>query len=286
MTAARRRYTQPDLRVHAIAQRAAFQGHPYALDPEGTVESLTSLSHADLERYWEGQFVTSRMLLVVVGAITRAKIESLVTTTLGQLPAGRYEWTLPPPVPRRQSSWLVEHRELPTNYILCYFSGPSPTDRDYFPFRVLVTWLSGRLHGHLRERQSLSYAAYAPFLDRALPIGGIYTSTSSPGEAMDIIRHGLWPDEIEFVAGNRPIGWGRFLDGFALGELEKRLTSEGQAETLARAHLYFDDLGMADGFVQRLRRVRYGDVRHVARGYMRDMQFVYMGDTTQMRGRW
>jgi hypothetical protein len=41
------------------------------------------------------------------------------------------------------------------------------------------------------------------------------------------------------------------------------LTSEGQAETLARAYLYFGDLEMADEFVRRLRSV---DLSTVAEG--------------------
>jgi zinc protease len=284
VTVARRRYTEPDLRVRATAQRAAFQGHPYALDPEGTVESLTSLSRTDLERYWEEQFVTSRMLLVVVGAITRAKIDSLVTTMLGPLPAGEYEWTLPPAVPRRPMSWRVKHQELPTNYILGYFDGPSPTDSAYFPFRVAVALLSSFLEERLRGQQSLSYAAYALFLDRARPIGGIYTSTSSPGEAIDIIRRAL--SEVKELVGRDPRGWDRFLDQFALGELLQRMTNAGQAEALARAYLYFDDLEMADEFVPRLRRVSISEVGKVALWYMQDIQYGYMGDTAQMRGKW
>lgn len=55
------------------------------------------------------------MLLVVVGNVQRARLESLVTQTLGLLPCGDYQWSLPEPVPARKTAWLTEHRELPTN---------------------------------------------------------------------------------------------------------------------------------------------------------------------------
>ncbi len=286
LAAARRRYTHPELRVRSNAQQAAFRGHPYALDPEGTVESLSSLSRADLEHYREEQFVTSRMLLVVIGAITRARIDSMVATTLGQLPTGRYEWTLPPAVPPRQTSWSVAHENLPTNYILGYFSGPTPTDPDYFPFRIAVALLSGQLFGRLREERPLSYAAYAPFLNRARPIGGVYTSTSRPDEAMLIIRRTLYESTRPLGLRGQPPWWDRFVNQFALEKLMERLTSEGQAETLARAYLLFGDLAMADDFVRRLRKVELSAVRRVAGKWFQGIQYGYLGDTVLMQNKW
>jgi zinc protease len=286
VTGSRRRYTQPDLRVEAIARRVAFQGHPYSLDHRGMVRSLTSLSPADLERYWEEQFVTSRMLLVVVGDITRANVDSLVRPTVAQMPTGQYEWTLPPPVQRRDSSWwAIDHKELPTNYIVGYFGGPSPTDGDYFAFRAAVALLSAGIDVQVREQQSLSYRAYAPFLDRAAPVGGVYTSSSSPAKTFRLIRHVM--ENIQ--AYEPPLlspWWNRFLDQFTLEHLMQQMTSEGQAEALARAHLYFDDLKMADGFVRRLKRVRLASACRTARRYMIDIQFAYLGDTVLMRGAW
>ena len=51
LTAARRRYTEPDERLHALAMQALFKDHPYALDPAGTETSLAALTTADLKAY-------------------------------------------------------------------------------------------------------------------------------------------------------------------------------------------------------------------------------------------
>jgi hypothetical protein len=61
-----------------------------------------------------------------------------------------------------------------------------------------------------------------------------------------------------------------------------RLTSEGQAESLARAYLLFGDVQMADAYLSRLREVKFSELPEVARRYMRDMQLAYVGDTVQM----
>lgn len=64
------------------------------------------------------------------------------------------------------------------------------------------------------------------------------------------------------------------------------MTSDGQAEALARAHLYFDDLEMADRYVDRLRRVNLSAVRRVAERYFGTIQYAFLGDTMQMGGKW
>ena len=127
VTRAHTRYTNPDERIRVIASQAMFPNHPYSLDPDGTEASLRGITAQQVRAYAGEQLVTSRLLLVIVGHIERAHAESLVAATLGKLPRGNYEWTLPPPPPKLPARWLVEHRQIPTNYILCFFAGPPPT---------------------------------------------------------------------------------------------------------------------------------------------------------------
>lgn len=283
LIAARRRYSHPDLRVHALATQAAFSDHPYGLDPEGTERSLTSMGREDIERYAREHFVKSRMLLVVVGDVSRTKVEGLVAATLGRLPRGQYQWTLPPPVPRRSSKWWVDDRPLSTNYVLGYFTGPDPRQSDYFAFYVATQLLSSRLHRFVRSERSLSYAVGAPFLDRAIPVGGIYASTSAPAQVLALMRREVW-----LMQNAEPYGFAlsRFLDQFTLQQLAQNMTNDAQAEALGRAELLFGDYRVAADFVRRLRKVTLGQVRRAAALYMQQIQFAYLGDTTRMRGLW
>jgi zinc protease len=181
LAAARRRLSQPDLRIWDLARQSAFEGHAYALEPQGTERSLAAITAEDLERYRAEQLVRSRLLLVIVGDIARADVESLVGRTLARLPAGAYAWTSPPPFPRREPRWMAEHRPLATNYVLGWFVGPAPTDPNYFAFQLATSLLSSRVHRVVRTERTLSYAAYAPFLDRAIPAGGVYRAPATPG---------------------------------------------------------------------------------------------------------
>jgi len=283
VTRAHERYTDPDERIRVIANRAMFPDHPYSLDPEGTEESLTGITADQVRAYARDQLVTSRMLLVIVGNVERTHAESLVTATLGQLPRGDYHWVLPPPAPKIPARWLVEHRLIPTNYILAYFTGPPPTERSYWSFRVATALLSSQLHYVIRSQRSLSYAVYAPFIDQALPIGGAYASTARPDQVLPLMQDAvrtLQSSEIDYFELSR------FLDSYTFDYLEQNATAADQADFLARAELYLGGFRRGDEFMKRMRGVSANDVMTAANMYMSRLQYAYLGDTTRMKGRW
>ncbi len=187
LTTVRRRYSDPDERIQVIANLVAFSGHPYALDPGGTEESLGAITDRDVTEYLHTQLVTSRMLLLVVGNADTAEVSALVSRTIGTLPHGDYQWTLPPVPHQEESHYLMQSRELPTNYVLGYLIGPSVSSPDYVPFRVATGLLSSLLYEKIRVQTGLSYAASAPFLERAVGVGGLYASTPKPEAVVPIM---------------------------------------------------------------------------------------------------
>jgi len=282
LSEARRRYTEPDARLTAIAMQALFRSHPYALDPEGTETSLAGLTVEDVKTYAREQIVTSRMLLAIVGNVTRAHAESLVTATLGRLPRGSYRWTLPQPPARAKPRWLIEHRLIPTTYLLGLFAGPPPTSHSYWAFRV-ATALSSELHHVIRSERGLSYAAFAPYRDGAIPVGGAYVSTPKPDKALMLMI-----DQIRELR-DQPLdyfGLSRFIDSFGFDYLAENATSAGQADFLARAELYLGGYQHGDEFSKRLHSVSPDDILRVAGQYMAAIQYAYLGDTTRMHGHW
>lgn len=275
LTGARQRRITPDALVRVLADSATFTGHPYAIDPVGSEASLTSITVDDLERFHETQMVTSRMLLVVVGNVTKEQIERLVSGTLAKLPRGSYEWQLPPSIPTHQTSIAVESRRLPTNYLIGYFAGPSAGSADYPAFRVAMALLSSSLHRVIREERSLSYAAYAPVLDRAQASGAVYATTVAPDQVLPLMRQQIERLQREWL---QAAGLREYVEQFITDYWTDNETSAGQAEALARAQLYRGDYRMAGRFMDEIRRVSPDDVRRVARTYMRNIQFAYVGD--------
>lgn len=283
LSEARRRYTEPDERLQAIAMQALFRGHPYALDPQGTETSLAALTIDDLKTYQREQMVTSRMLLAVVGNVTRAHVESLVTATLGRQARGAYVWALPPAAPKGRSHWLIEHRQIPTTYMLGLFAGPPPTSRSYWAFRVAIALLSSGLNRAIRTERGLSYAAYAPYRECAIPVGGAYVSTPKPDKVL-----GLMIGQIEELGSQQLdyFGLSRFIDSFGFEYLAENATAAGQADFLARAELYLGGYQHGDEFIKRLHGVSPRDIQSVVAEYMTAIQYAYLGDTTRMHGHW
>ncbi|HWZ59919.1 MAG TPA: insulinase family protein [Gemmatimonadaceae bacterium] len=273
----------PEAVAWETADSLAFEGHPYALNPSGTEASLTHLTPDAVRRYVHDHFVTSRMLLVVVGNIPRARLEALVAATLGTLPPGQYAWAPPAEVPRHPSSLAMVSRISPTNYLVGYYTGPSVRSPDYAAFELATELLSARVSTAVRYRLSLSYAAGAPYQGRGISSGALYASTPQPSLVLGVMRQ-----QLDSVRQDRLPSWVMrdFVKEFTLDHLMDQESNEAQAAALARAQLYFGDYRQADAQLDILRRVKPGDLPRVAKLYMHDFHFVYVGDTTHMRRDW
>ncbi|HSA56318.1 MAG TPA: pitrilysin family protein [Gemmatimonadaceae bacterium] len=275
LAAVRQRQDSPDALVDFLADSFAFGSHPYALPPTGTVASLARLSIEDLRRYHTSQFVKSRMLLVVVGNASRAKVEQLVTQSLARLPAGSYTWTLPDTLPRERAAVLALNRALPTNYILGLYPGPRADSPDYHALRIATAILSGQLFSEVRSRRNLTYAVNAPFIERAIAVGGLYVTTSRPEETIEVIQEEIANLKTGYVDED---ALERLIQQFLTQYFLDNESAAEQANFLARAALYEGDHLAATRFEEGLRRVRPQDIRRVTQRYLRDVRFVYLGN--------
>jgi zinc protease len=220
----------------------------------------------------------SRMLIVVVGDVTRAHLESLVHATLGKLPAGSYKWSLPDPVPTAPSSAVLVQRELPTNYLLGYVAGPLASSADYTALRVAATVLTGQMFAEIRGRQNLTYDVHAPFLERAASASGLYVTTVAPDTTLKLMRLFIQQLQRETVTTE---GLQRLELQFITQYFLDNETNASQADFLARSQLYQGDYRHAMSFVRDLRSVTPAAVQAAARKYMKDFHWAYLGDTTK-----
>jgi zinc protease len=278
----RQRRDDPEALTDLLADSITFVGHPYAVSVGGNEQSIQAIDSAALRDYQRTQFLTSRMLLVVVGNIDRAHIERLVSKSIGQLPRGSYGWTAPPRVPESPTAIVFARRQLPTNYILGYYSGPLANGEDYQALRVATSVLTGRMFAEIRIRQNLTYDVHAPFVDRAATVGGLYVTTGSPDTALRLMRAAI----VDLQQG--------MLDPAGLKQLEEQFLTEyfldnetnaAQADFLARSQLYGGDYREADRFVDELKSVTPEAVQRVARKYMKGFRFAYVGDPSKLNPR-
>lgn len=274
------REDSPDALLEHLADSVAFAGHPYGISPRGTAQTVGRITREQLQQFHREQMLQSRLLLVVVGNVPRAKLQQMVANSLGTLPRGEYRWSPPPTNQQRPgSSVLIEPRRLPTNYVLGWWEGPPAGHPDVPALRVASAILSGRLFAEVRSRRNLTYAVEAKYRDEALTSGGLYVTTTRPDTTLGIMRveirnlqsfaiptESLRPLIQQFLTEY-------FLDNESSGE---------QADFLARAELYRGDFRAAERFVADLRAVTGEDVQRVARQYMRGIRFAYIGNPSQV----
>jgi len=276
---ARQRATHPDDAAEELADSLLYQRHPYARAATGTPASLAAITVPQLRAYHAQQFVTSRMLLVVVGNVERADVERLVRGTIATMPRGAYKWSPPPPVDGSARALAIDNRALPTNYVLGYVPGPVATSRDYVALRVATAVLSGRLYTEVRSRRNLSYDVESQFIERAQGVGGLYVTTVDPNAVLRIMRRELSTLQTETVD---PEGLKRLAQQFITEYYLKNETNADQANVLARAEVFAGDYRAADRFMEDLTHVTPEDIRRVARTYLKDFRFAYVGDASKL----
>jgi zinc protease len=278
----RQRRDDPDALADYLADSITFVGHPYAVSVGGNEKSIQAIDSGTLRDYQRTQFVTSRMLLVIVGNIDRAHIERLVSQSIGQLPRGSYAWAAPPRVPESHTAVVIERRQLPTNYILGYYSGPLAKGEDYQALRVATSVLTGRMFAEIRTRQNLTYDVHAPFVDRAATVGGLYVSTASPDTTLKLMRAAI----VDLQQGMLdPVGLKQLEEQFITEYFLDNETNAAQADFLARSQLYGGDYREADRFVDELKSITPEAVQRVARKYMKGFRFAYVGDPSKLNPR-
>jgi len=279
LSAVKQRNDSPDDLVQGLADSLLFAGQPYSIPATGSERSLSSITPAELQKYRATQMVTSRMLLVVVGNIERARLEKLIAPTIGTLPRGSYKWTPPPDPPASPASVMYVQRQLPTNYLLGYYAGPRSSSPDYQALRIATSVLSGRLFTEIRVRRNLTYDVSAPFIERAIASGGLYVTTVYPDSALGIMRHEILRMQTTLLD---PENLNVIVQQFITEYYLNNETDAEQANQIARAELYGGDYRLAAKFVDELRAVTPQDIRDASRKYMRGTHFAYVGDSTKV----
>ena len=279
LSAVRQQRDDPDALVHHLADSIAFEGHPYGRPESGTERSLARITRAELRAFQAERIVTSRMLLVVVGNVTRAQVERLVRGSLATLPRGTYTWTLPDTLPAVRSAVAIEARPLPTNYLLGYVAGPPPSSPDYQALRIASAVLSGQLDTELRQKRNLTYAVNAPFREGGVSSAGLYISTVAPNQALDVMRREISLLQRELLTRD---ALQQLIQQFITRYYLSNETNAEQANQLARGELYHADWRQAGRFIDELRTVTPEDVQRVARLYLKNVRFAYVGDPSKL----
>ena len=265
----------PDSFIQILQSRVIYAGHPYVNDPRGTVNSLKSLTIEDVKKFHQDMMQTSRLLLVVVGDIEPQMLREKVEASFGKLPKGNYQAAPVPQLSFTEPTLAVTARDIPTNYVQGIFVAPTMTSPDISAMRIASSVLQTRVFVEVRVRRNLSYAPDAFLGTQGANTGGISVSAVDANQATKVMLEEIARLQQQPVSQDELKGTvQQFLTRYYLGQE----TNAAQAGELAQYELIGG--GWRDSFdvINRLRSVTPEDVQRVSQKYMRNIQFIVLGN--------
>lgn len=275
LTGLRQRRDNPDSYLRDMGDFLFYEGHPYALDPSGTEESVSKISIDQMRQYLKGNLVTSKLVLVVVGDVEEADLQKKVTASFGDLPVGGYTPQFPAKVEHANAGLHTVAQQLPTNYIIGYFSAPSIRDADYYPMSMATSILQQRVWEEVRTKRNLSYAPAAFFQGSLANCANLYVTAVQPDTTIKVMFA-----EVKRLQ-TQPISAKELRDKitvFLTSYYLQNETNAAQAAFLARYELAGLGWQASEMFVQNMKKVTSEDVKRVAQQYIKNIQFAVIGD--------
>lgn len=185
----------PDALASKAFNALAFGDHPYGSSGDGTIQTVTALTRADILAAHKGALARDRIYVAAAGDITAAELGTLLDKLLGDLPAtgtpmpARADWLLAP-------GTSVIDFPTPQSTVLFGHAGITRDDPDFFAAFILNEVMGGgrftaRLMSEIREARGLTYGigTYLATMDHSeMLLGQFSASNDKVAEAVSVLR--------------------------------------------------------------------------------------------------
>ena len=288
LTALKARRDQPTVVATRVFNAVVYgEQAPYGHPGDGTPASLEAMTRAGILQFYQEYYRPGNAVIVVVGDVSPARAEALVTASLGKW-QGKTALKDPAPVApsaRPATVYLVDKPKAAQSEIRIGAAGAARTSPDYYALSVLNTVLGGqfssRINLNIREKKGYTYGARSSFTFLRGPgpfmaSGGVVT-TKTDSSLVEFMR------ELVDIRGSRPATKPEvdFATGSLVRAYPRRLeTNAGVAGELADlAYFRLPPSELVD-YQQKVAAVTPADVDRVARKYLQPDHFatVIVGD--------
>ena len=192
----RRDTTNPNALAGRKFLEIAYGDHPYGRQASGTLESIPTITVADMKDYVRRVIAKDTLKIAVVGDVDPATLGKLLDQTFGGLPAKASLTPVPDIVAAKPPQRAFVPLDVPQTVIS--FGGPGFMRHDpNFMAAYVVNHiiggggLSSRLYHEVREKRGLAYSVYQTLLwmdHSALFIGNTGTRADRAGETLDAVE--------------------------------------------------------------------------------------------------
>jgi zinc protease len=264
----------PDTVANRVIDRLIYGFHPYGLPGSGTVESLASISRADLVEFHRQFYVPNNALIAVVGDVSADEALAGLTKAFGDWQQGTVPAFQPiePPQPTKRVI-VVDRPDAVQTEIRIGQIGIPRRHADFLAMDQAVKILGGeggnRLQQVLRSQRGLTYGASAD-LETYKTAGGIRAETDTRTDATaEVLR--LAVDE--FYRLQRERVYDGELEGaqaYLAGNFPLTIETPDAIATQVLNQLFYElPLDDLQSYPERVRSVKPDDVQRVARNYLR-----------------
>jgi zinc protease len=279
LNALRQQNDVPEAQVALLSNKLLYASHPYTNPPDGTIDSVSRLTPADLKAHHTSMLWSSRMLVVVVGNVTGEEIKRKIEASFGNLPKGTYKYEAPPDFTRAKiPEFQLVERGVATNYIRGTFAAPPLDHPDYPAFAVAINILQQLFFQEVRVKRQLTYGADATLLSNRANSAFISVTTPKPNEAVKVMF-----DQIDFLQNQiiRREPLKIIVNGFLTQYYTKLETNDAQAARLAEYELLGSDWRRLLTWFDVVNKVTPEDIQRVCRTYLRNFHFAAIGNAKQ-----
>lgn len=248
----------------------AFEGHPYASPPNGTMEALAAMDRESVRRFHDRFYVDGNVHVAIVGDLSEGAAREVAQRLVDAFPGGEAPSPLPPVPGRDQARTVRIPFDAEQVHVITGQPALARGDDDIYAFRVVNQALGGGglvsiLAREMREERGLSYSSYSAIVPMAAEgpfVMGTQVRSDALDEALSVLRgslarlraDGLSEDELEDARRN-------ITGGFPLGLASNR----DLVSSLAALGFHELGTGYLDGYVERIEAVSQADAREVLR---------------------
>jgi zinc protease len=265
----------PDAYLQKVVTNEFYVDHPYSVPVNGTEGTLNSFTTQDLKDFMSGRLQTSQLLLVVVGNTTMAELQQKVKNAFGNLSVGSYNEIALQEVNHAEPSIKIIYRELPTNYIQGTYAAPERGTTEGYTMLIANSILRDRVWEEVRTKRSLSYAPSAFYRANFSNLGAIYVTAVDPDTTIKVMINELKRLKNEPISDKELTNKVRqFITFYYMGNE----TNQAQANALAFYELAGIGYDKVKEFLTSVNKVTPKDIQDVAQKYMKNLQFVLIGN--------
>lgn len=207
LSSLRRETTSPNDIASRQWWAAAFPGHPYGQQVNGTLESVPNITVDDLRSYTKRVFARSNLKIAIVGDVDSATAGKIVDRVFGALPAQADLRPVPKADPQGLGRRIVVDLDVPQSVVTFGRVGIARKDPDFMAAYIVSYILGGgamssRLYNEVREKRGLAYSISDNLVwmkGTSVTLGGTATRSDKTSEALALIE-----SETKRLAENGP----------------------------------------------------------------------------------